>query len=111
LYDTKGEAFKTWFDRFWAKTRRYDRAKSMTPIRLAALNNHSKVLKHFLDKTKEETDAKDEAGRTALYWASDMGHDKVVEMLLERGANINALGGYYGNALQAASARGNKRQR
>jgi ankyrin repeat protein len=107
LYDTKGEAFKTWFDRFWAKTRRYDRAKSMTPIRLAALNNHSKVLKHFLDKTKEKTDAKDEAGRTALYWASDMGHDKVVEMLLERGADINALGGYYGNALQAASARGN----
>jgi ankyrin repeat protein len=107
LYDTKGEAFKTWFDRFWAKTRRYDRAKSMTPIRLAALNNHSKVLKHFLDKTKEKTDAKDEAGRTALYWASDMGHDKVVEMLLERGADINALGGYYGNALQAASAGGN----
>jgi ankyrin repeat protein len=107
LYDTKGEAFKTWFDRFWAKTRRYDRAKSMTPIRLAALNNHSKVLKHFLDKTKEETDAKDEAGRTALYWASDMGHDKVVEMLLERGADINAHGGHYGNALQAASAGGN----
>ena len=29
----------------------------------------------------------------------------MVELLLEQGADVNAQGGYYGNALQAASAR------
>jgi hypothetical protein len=31
------------------------------------------------------------------------GHDSVVTLLLEKGADVNAQGGYYGNALQAAS--------
>ena len=31
------------------------------------------------------------------------GHEKVVQMLLDARADVNAQGGYYGNALQAAS--------
>jgi hypothetical protein len=34
------------------------------------------------------------------------GFDMVVQMLLDRGVDVNAQGGFYGNALQAASARG-----
>ena len=34
------------------------------------------------------------------------GHEEVVEHLLGAGANINAQGGEYGNALQAASFKG-----
>ncbi|KAJ6110586.1 hypothetical protein N7486_002821 [Penicillium sp. IBT 16267x] len=34
------------------------------------------------------------------------GQDKLMEMLLERGADVNTQGGYYGNALQAASSEG-----
>jgi len=34
------------------------------------------------------------------------GHDAVVQRLLEAGADVNARGGYYGKALQAASAQG-----
>jgi hypothetical protein len=30
----------------------------------------------------------------------------VVQMLLDKGAEVNAQGGFYGNALQAASRRG-----
>jgi hypothetical protein len=37
------------------------------------------------------------------------GHDGVVEQLLGGGANVNAQGGEYGNALQAASSRGHNR--
>ncbi|KAG9203889.1 hypothetical protein G6514_002050 [Epicoccum nigrum] len=36
------------------------------------------------------------------------GHGALVEMLLDKGADVNAQGGYYGNALQAASARGHE---
>jgi len=32
----------------------------------------------------------------------------VVELLLGKGVDVNAKGGYYGNALQAASSRGEK---
>ncbi|KAL9632949.1 MAG: hypothetical protein Q9164_004994 [Protoblastenia rupestris] len=45
---------------------------------------------------------------TTLHAASAGGHKKIVEILLEKGADINAQGGYYGNALQAASFRGHE---
>jgi ankyrin repeat protein len=109
LYNTEGEAFKFWFNVFWAKTRQYDRANDMTPIRLAAMSNHDKVLDHFLDKTGMDLHAKDEAGRTALYWASELGHDKILQMLVDRGADVNAQGGYYGSVLRAASAQGHEK--
>jgi ankyrin repeat protein len=35
-------------------------------------------------------------------------HEAIVKLLLENGAEVNAEGGKYGNALQAASFRGNE---
>jgi hypothetical protein len=44
---------------------------------------------------------------TPLYYASRSGLNEIVSLLiLETGADVNAQGGYHGNALQAASARG-----
>ncbi|THX67332.1 hypothetical protein D6D08_06737 [Aureobasidium pullulans] len=106
LYDIEGEAFKFWFARFWAKTRWYDRARSITPVRLAALSNHNRVLKHHLDESGMDVEGKDEDGRSALYWASGLGHERIAQMLLDKGADVNAPGGHYGNALQAASVGG-----
>ena len=42
----------------------------------------------------------------ALQAASSGGHNKVVQMLLDKGADVNAAGGEYGYALQAASKGG-----
>ncbi|KAJ5538160.1 hypothetical protein N7494_007639 [Penicillium frequentans] len=42
----------------------------------------------------------------SLSVASYRGHDKIVQMLLERGADINAQSGYYGNLLCATSSEG-----
>lgn len=108
LYDTE-EVFKFWFDRFWTKTRQYDLAESMTPIWLAALSNHDRVLEHFLRKTGINLEAEDEAERTALYFASEQGHEKVVQMLLDRCADVNVQGGQYGNALYVASTSGHEK--
>ena len=43
---------------------------------------------------------------SALYYASFLGLEAVVNELLSTGSNVNAQGGEYCNALQAASARG-----
>ncbi|THW54470.1 hypothetical protein D6D19_10716, partial [Aureobasidium pullulans] len=43
---------------------------------------------------------------SALQAASVKGHDKTVQILLDRGADVNAQGGEYGSALQAASVKG-----
>ncbi|KAF2706267.1 HET-domain-containing protein, partial [Pleomassaria siparia CBS 279.74] len=45
-----------------------------------------------------------------LYYASLIGIEKAVERLLDRGADVNAQGGRYNNALQAASSEGHERQ-
>ncbi|RHZ53561.1 uncharacterized protein CDV56_100734 [Aspergillus thermomutatus] len=45
---------------------------------------------------------------TPLYYASLAGLRCIVELLLEKGADVNAQGGLYGNPLQAACGRGDK---
>lgn len=45
---------------------------------------------------------------TPLYYASLAGLHNTVEVLLEKGAIVNAQGGRYGNALQAASSQAHK---
>ncbi|KAF2174325.1 hypothetical protein K469DRAFT_614903, partial [Zopfia rhizophila CBS 207.26] len=45
----------------------------------------------------------------ALQAASSGGHEKIVELLLSKGADVNAQGGHYGNALQAASSGGHEK--
>ncbi|PSN59252.1 hypothetical protein BS50DRAFT_475913, partial [Corynespora cassiicola Philippines] len=40
--------------------------------------------------------------------AAANGHVEMAKLLLDKGANVNAEGGEYGNALQEASDRGHK---
>jgi len=41
-----------------------------------------------------------------LYILAERNYPNLVELLLDKGADVNTQGGFYGNALQAASARG-----
>jgi hypothetical protein len=43
-----------------------------------------------------------------LYYAALLGFSTVTRLLLDKGAEVNAQGGRYGNALQAASVRGHE---
>ena len=61
-----------------------------------------------LDRPWQEPEITEEWKKVAspLYYASLAGLIKSVRLLLEKGADINAQGGNYGNALQAASMGG-----
>jgi ankyrin repeat protein len=52
--------------------------------------------------------ARNSHGDTPLSMAAVQGHCEAVNMLLDKGADVNAQGGDYGNALQAASSRGHE---
>ena len=47
-------------------------------------------------------------GRTALHWASRDGHERMVQMLLDAGADVNAGSEKGVSALQWASASGHQ---
>jgi ankyrin repeat protein len=52
--------------------------------------------------------SKDKDDKTPLFIAAEQGNVGVIEVLLDKGADVNAQGGGYGNALYAASAGGHK---
>jgi Ankyrin repeats (3 copies) len=62
-------------------------------------------------ETQKETQAlsQDAADIVSEASASLGGYEKIVELLLNRGADVNAQGGHYGNALQAASYGGHEK--
>jgi hypothetical protein len=62
--------------------------------------------KEFLRRKEDETcavNALNNNGEGSLMYAAKHGHCSMAELLLEKGAGVNAQGGVYGNALQAAS--------
>ncbi|KAK5539671.1 hypothetical protein LTR25_003376 [Vermiconidia calcicola] len=115
LYNTDGSLYDSWFTIFWDSTHGWDKQpKGMNSIHLAAFLGHGKVLRSILQSNGQyEIDKPDECGRTALIWASDSGHEKVVQILLNAGAEVNAqaqgVQDDNSNALSAASSRGNEK--
>jgi ankyrin repeat protein len=88
------------------------RAESLlgVPWRWAIYNGLSHLSKHLLAHVSaSEINAQIGRYGNALYAASHIGHEKVVQVLIEAGADVNAQGGYYGNALYAASNIGHEK--
>lgn len=77
----------------------------MNDLRLAAFLGHDQILEWIVNRDGHSNiNLTDSSGVAALVWASELGHLEVVKLLLLRqGADVNAQGGEYGNALQAAS--------
>lgn len=109
LYDTKSPRFSTWLSIIWDVHYTYEGRDGVTNAHMAALNGHSEVLDLILDSDEMMLNCSDKEGRTPLIWGSLEGRDNTVQLLLGRGADVNAQGGEYGNALQTASARGHSK--
>jgi ankyrin repeat protein len=75
-------------------------------LKLAAGRRDPRVLE-LLIEAEDQLDY-DEVLQALLIRHSQDGNNAIVKVLLDKGANVNAQGGEYGNALQAASAGGYK---
>ncbi|MCJ1445298.1 MAG: hypothetical protein MMC23_005803 [Stictis urceolatum] len=107
LYNMESDKYQFWFGIFWNAYSPYHRRRPrMTAIQLAAFNGHDNILQRLLKLEDIDLESKNHDENTALVLASQKGHAPIVQTLLDRGAEVNAQGGEYGNALQAASIEG-----
>ncbi|CAG8397932.1 unnamed protein product [Penicillium salamii] len=106
LYDISGKPFSMWFPSFWQAVRPYERTPAMSALYLAAFNGHEHEVHSILGMDKSDINTPDDTTTYPVMWASLNGHDRVVKLLLDEGADVNAQGGEYGNSLQAACSGG-----
>jgi cytohesin len=64
-------------------------------INMAAWSGDAKGVKEFL-AAGSDVNAKDKYGRTPLHLAAEEGHKEIVELLISKGADLNAKGGRFG---------------
>jgi ankyrin repeat protein len=101
-----GKPFSMWFPIFWKAVRPSERTPVMSALHLAAFNGHEQEIYSILGMDKSDINTPDGTTTYPVMWASLNGHDRIVELLLEQGADINTQGREYGNALQAACSGG-----
>ncbi|KAF2025942.1 ankyrin, partial [Setomelanomma holmii] len=79
-----------------------------TSLSWASKKGCEAVVELLLTTKKVVVDNKDQDSKRPMYVAAEEDKDLVVHLLVEEGADVNAQGGHYGNALQAASVRGHE---
>ncbi|KAK6080312.1 hypothetical protein SCUP234_05253 [Seiridium cupressi] len=105
LFQDTDEGFKSWV-RIW----NIDDSDGLTSTLTELLQEHNPYLRVVLISATlpEIINAKGGYYGTALQAAASGGHKEIVELLLEKGADVNIQGGGYGTALQAAASGGHK---
>jgi ankyrin repeat protein len=85
---------------------RLENHEGQNPLSFFAQHGKPSTMHQFLSFYKVDTNMNLHDGTPFLHWAADKGYASIVELLLSQGADVNAQGGEYGNALQAALYRG-----
>ncbi|KAJ5982454.1 hypothetical protein N7451_012554 [Penicillium sp. IBT 35674x] len=106
MYDVDRRRFSLWFPIFWKSIYPQWATPPMTALQLASFNGHEQEVGFLLSLGGKGINSTDGTGTYPIIWASLNGYKNIVQLLLENGAEVNAQGGKFGNALQAASSGG-----
>ncbi|KFZ16205.1 hypothetical protein V501_02341 [Pseudogymnoascus sp. VKM F-4519 (FW-2642)] len=124
FYNEKSQTFKSWLGTYWVAIGKEEPPNLFTPLHLASwfgiLSLAENILSKkglfetqklsFIFKNWGGINKRDSYGRTALWAAASQGHESLVRLLLENGAEINLTGelerGSRVTALFCAAARG-----
>ncbi|KAF2268003.1 ankyrin, partial [Lojkania enalia] len=79
-----------------------------TALHIAANAGKTSILQFILSQWQFDIRSKSDMVNASLHLAVEKGYPGTVQMLLDGGADVNAQGGRYGNALQAASSEGHE---
>lgn len=109
LYNPNDGPFRVWVGIFWQYHNGTTAGPSICSVHAAAFNGHDQVLVRLLDFEKGAINIQDGGGATPLMWGCIGGHHNTVELLLDRGADINAVCIDFGSALEIASHQGHEK--
>ncbi|PVH74235.1 hypothetical protein DL98DRAFT_658902 [Cadophora sp. DSE1049] len=106
FYDKKSRIRESWLKTYWAVKEDSEPPDSFTLLHLASYFGILPLAENLLKtglvnwmKCLQGLNKKDKYGMTALVWAARGGHEAVVRLLLEKGANVEAKGDYKRTAL------------
>lgn len=116
FYATKSLVRDAWLKTYWAAEFCDGQPDSLTLLHVASFfgilplvqnlvytyNWMSRITRPF------HIDKRDSFGKTSLIWAATNGHEAVVQLLLEKGADFEAKAAYEWNALMWAAANGHE---
>jgi ankyrin repeat protein/nucleoside-triphosphatase THEP1 len=113
VQDVWNEAFREYSAKFWALHVREssicdDEGSAIAPLTFKLSDPHSGVYRMWSEIYSRTNYRWNSGPWTRLIVACYFGHVAIVKQSLEEGADVNAQGGKYGNALQAASSRGDE---
>ena len=75
-------------DSHWIKNENYRDAENNSNLHIAVKNNSIELVKYFLNKKYDLNDV-NKKGQTALHIACELGNEKIINLLVENGANID----------------------